>query len=69
MDEDGLSQCQQASHTLKEKVITQDHWQYLADLAEQQHCLFPISDQDPVLRRQQECMHQWLLLSRQNHDS
>ena len=67
MDEDGLSKCEQASRTLKEKVITQEHWQYLADLSQQQQnsSLFPLSDQ-PDIRRQQECMHQWLLQARQN---
>ena len=67
MDEDGLSKCEEASRTLKERVITQEHWQYLADLAKQQQnsSLFPLSDQ-PDIRRQQECMHQWLLQSRQN---
>ena len=65
MDEDGLSVCQEASRTLKERVITQEHWQYLTDLSTKNN-LFPLTHQDPVIRRQQQFMHQWLLQSSQN---
>lgn len=67
MDEDGLSKCEKASRTLKDKVITQQHYEFLSNLA-QQHDLFPQFNlaEDPVLRRQQQFMHQWLFLSRQN---
>jgi hypothetical protein len=67
MDEDGLSKCEEASLTLKDKVITQQHYEYLASLAKQNEMFpqFNMAD-DPIIRRQQQIMHQWLLMSRQN---
>eukprot|EP00980_Cylindrotheca_fusiformis_P004855 scaffold1034_cov127-Cylindrotheca_fusiformis.AAC.36 len=70
MDEDGLSKCEKASHTLRDRVITQQHYEFLAEVAKQ-HQIFPQFDlaDDPHVRRQQQFMHRWLLMSRQNNSA